>query len=364
MQITSKFRGFIRWIVAGILYYTGVLQVYQNREWPEGKKNAICLCYHRVLDEKGDNCDYSQDGMVCSKAFFKAQIEYVRSRFAMISLRQLFEQQESSGQGPACMVAFDDGWADNYEHAYPILRKYDTPATMFLTTDFIDGGKPFWHTRLIYLLLHGDLCKLNLKQLDRNAYPDPVVRCLADLRNLGRPLHIQDVDDIIETLKAYGQTHIERIVADLAQRLSLSFSQLLRKRFSLTWDQVLEMSGHKIEYGSHGVTHRILTTLSPEEIDKEALESKRLLEERLGSKVLFFVCPNGDTSPQIQIRLQSAGYRCIFPFADGQVNGAGHRLRRISMHDGMCSSPLGRFSKSLFAFELSGFKSVLLGKGD
>ena len=300
---------------------------------------------------------------MCSMQSFRAQMEYLRRRFSIISLKRFFETQEISMR-PTFMVTFDDGWADNYDYAYPILKRYGIPATIFLTTDFVQEGKPFWHTRLIYLLLQSDLIKLEPEKLDRQLFPDAVIKSLERLKGLGREIRIEEVDEVIGDLKAYDEEHIERMISDLAKRLELSFETLSERRLALTWDQVREMAAHQMEYGSHGVTHRILTTLSPEEVDMEARQSKKIIEERLKSPVLFIVCPNGDTNEMVDRRLRQAGYRYIFPFFDGMANDSTRKLKRINIHDGLCSNPFGRFSKSLFAFELCGLKAALLGRAE
>ena len=72
---------------------------------------------------------------------FLAQMTYLKANFSVISLAEFLDARTSHRELPAktTMVTFDDGYMNNYEHAFPILKKLDLPATIFLTTGFVDG---------------------------------------------------------------------------------------------------------------------------------------------------------------------------------------------------------------------------------
>ena len=102
---------------------------------------ALIICYHCVKDEAFPHLRPAK------VADFENQMRYLSKKYNPISLERMAQhiQNEMSLPSKAVAVTFDDGYQDNYENAYPILKKYHIPATFFLTTSFIGTGEiPRW----------------------------------------------------------------------------------------------------------------------------------------------------------------------------------------------------------------------------
>src|SRR5215510_12205168 len=145
------------------------------RMWAE-RNAVIILTYHRVIEQWDNVLEYSQPGMVVTVSTFERQLAILRQHFEVVTLDAVLANGHPSpgASRPRCVVTFDDGWRDNYDLAFPILRRHDIPATIFLTTDFIGTDRAFWHTELTYLLTRAKLSSLLSDDRAFRAYPDPV----------------------------------------------------------------------------------------------------------------------------------------------------------------------------------------------
>src|SRR4030095_13864207 len=101
--------------------------------------------YHRVLEKEEPYLDHSQPGMVVTLPTFERHLSFVERHFDIAPLSSILDV-ETGRRRPRCVITFDDGWRDNYELAFPALRKRGLPAAIFVTTDFIGGDRVFWHT--------------------------------------------------------------------------------------------------------------------------------------------------------------------------------------------------------------------------
>ncbi|MEA1948423.1 MAG: polysaccharide deacetylase family protein [Thermodesulfobacteriota bacterium] len=102
-----------------------------------GFQTVPVLAYYSFSKNKPSKISITQDD-------FKAQMKYLKENgYHVITLDQLlgfFEYQEQIPE-KSVAITFDDGWISVYDIAFPILKEYGFPATIFIYTDFIGGGK-------------------------------------------------------------------------------------------------------------------------------------------------------------------------------------------------------------------------------
>ncbi len=262
---------------------------------------------------------------------------------------KLETRNSKSPARPLCAVTFDDGWRDNYEIAFPILRKHGVSATIFLTTDFIGVDRAFWHTELMYLLLHGELVQLRRSRRDFHAYPASLRPHLIRLARLTQAPSVEDADAFIEAVKdTCDENSIDELMRDLAGVLRRRRPLLTDRRFFLDWEQVREMATAGIEIGSHGCSHRILTRITGDEAEDEMARSKGEIEQRIGRRVDHFAFPDGAANRRLFESVARAGYQSASLLASSPGGGPFGTLavRRVGMHEAVSTGGDGCFSEA------------------
>jgi peptidoglycan/xylan/chitin deacetylase (PgdA/CDA1 family) len=195
-------------------------------------------------------------------------------------------------------VTFDDGYANNFEVATPVLNRYGIPATFYVTTDCIDRNQLPWIARI----------RRAFRTTRRQSWQAPDGRRLAlmnsNLREIARvyacehcaQLAGQQQEQVIEAIE--GALDIEPATPDTCRMLS--------------WEELRRMvrSGHTV--GSHTVSHPNLAHVGSEELKTELIESRRRLEHELGVPVAHFAYPNPILTPHWTTRtvaaIRRAGY--------------------------------------------------------
>jgi peptidoglycan/xylan/chitin deacetylase (PgdA/CDA1 family) len=224
---------------------------YLARGWRLGTVRGRILTYHRVDEVVGDRLVVTPDA-------FRAQMEFLKSHeIRVVDLDTLVDSLSTPDRSAnQVAITFDDGYADNYRHAWPILREVHYPATVFVA---------------------------------------------AGLAGTDRPIPAERPGATPATL--------------------------------LTWEQLEEMSKDDISVGSHSLTHARLTRLPLEKVRKEVMESKQLLEARLGVAVNWFCYPSGAFSMDVVRLVQWAGYYGACSIRPGANTMNTHRfvLRRTEI---------------------------------
>jgi peptidoglycan/xylan/chitin deacetylase (PgdA/CDA1 family) len=265
------------------------------------------LVYHRVHDD-----DDPMFPAVPVKVFGR-QMEILKRRFRVLGLEEALDAMESGGlPRSAVVVTFDDGYRDNYLHAFPILEAMSIPATIFLATEAIGSGKALWHDRVFDAFRRTAASSVELAELG-----------LGKLSWTSNPEKRSAMRRFLRALKALdGKSRmawVERIPA-LLQVDGFSGGGGLM----LSWEEVGAMAGDLVSFGSHTRSHPILSRCSLEELRVELGGAKADIESRLGKPAFALAYPNGtrdDFDDQVKGVARDAGYRCALT----TIFGTNHR---------------------------------------
>ena len=330
----------------------GLLGIYAgSRIRSKSDAGPLVITYHRISDVP---CPF--DPLVVSSETFEKQIVFLRKHYRILSGLELVYLIQSRDRVPpqSCVITFDDGWRDNYTHAFPILRRYTVPALIFLATDFIDTNKIFWYERLKGLI---HCIAENFDQEDRSGYlkgwPQDLAIKMKKLfvSELTKRLYL--VQDFIIHLKSYPPDRINDLIHMLEE--NLGSMGLEYTRTMLSWDEVQEMAGENIIFGSHTKTHALLTTISESETVTELTDSKNVIEEKLSEQVYFLSYPNGFYNAKIASLAKELGYLAAFTCNSGE-NYPGinpFEFRRKHLREDRSMGLNGQFSELFFKISLS-----------
>jgi len=348
--------------MANLLFHLGLLSLHDLFQAKKGKTYRI-LMFHRILDKEGDSYDYSHPGIVVFKATLAKQMRFLADRYNVISFDKLVEALKIGRKLPpkTVVITFDDGWRDNYLNAYPVLKNHNLPAIIFLSTCFLENNKLFWPETLNYLIGQGKSgvqhLGLTLRELSQKV-KDPLQRRI-----------LQSLLDVyqhplkrIELMKRIDPDLREEIFCSLKRYFSRADDGIQSRRWSLTWEEAMEMAEDGITFGSHGVSHEPLPLLGKPEIMKELFDSKKIIEKRLRANVRFFAYPNGDYNTETQRLAQAAGYEAACTTGRGWSSDNLFEMERIGVHDSISTGLRGKFSGAMFACLVAGIWSLSEGE--
>jgi len=294
----------------------------------------LILMYHRILPS-AQLKPWTQAGMFVDPETFEMHIRYLKQYFQVVPLFEKFSAiqtaENSPSIRPACILTFDDGWRDFYEFAYPVLKKNQVPATVFLPTGYVGTNDSFWTDRLAWILT-------NEIPTARPEKPgNPLLERIAGIRGG----YEERLEAAIHLLKTRDDQEIEEVLAALMVRMGIGPSP--NQRVFLNWDEVREMGGSGLVYfGSHTHNHRILVHLEEEEVRKElALSMKILLREgAVDPSFIPFCYPNGDFNQRIACMVQETGYQAAVSTGTGWNFEDSSRfcLKRVAIHQDMTAS--------------------------
>ena len=315
-----------------LLFVSGAADAYRRMVL---RKKLIVLMYHRVIPRVEWDASPSSEGMRVDSAVFEKQMAYLKQHFRCLALDDLqrFVRNRNPFPQNSCLVTFDDGWKDNYVHAYPVLKRYCMPAVIFLSTGHIGTRKRFWQER-IFSALYG-IRKAVGKDPDLSArYRHiPGVMITEEISGLPEVKFRERVREQIRSLKKLPLNRIEPIVDELAACAGTRLDE--EGDPFLSWEDVMTMSRGGVDFGSHGMSHEILTNISPEEVSKDVRISKAIIEEKIQKSVYAFSYPNGDHDPAIRKCIEESGYEIAFGTNKGFAGPDDDplSLNRVNVHD-------------------------------
>ncbi len=287
------------------------------------KKNSsqgLILMYHRIAEE-----DIDPWSLRVTPQHFAEHLEILRQHTQPVSLKQL-SQAHKEGNIPdrAVAITFDDGYANNLYQAKPILEKYEIPATVFVTTDYLEQPREFWWDELERVLLQPGQLPQQLSLTiagkqhqwelgEASNYSESEAwknrDCQAWKSQPGSRLHFYYC--VWQQLQPLSPEQRQPLLAEIkawANHQS-SASRLTHRPLTIAELPQIEAGGI-IELGAHTISHPLLSEQSIAVQQQEITQSKIALEKFLDRPVHSFAYPFGAYRAETVPLVREAGFDC------------------------------------------------------
>ncbi len=309
--------------------------LYQLTYNLESSKNINILMYHGFSNQDGGEGFNTYHGKHLYIEKFRQQMAFLKQYYHVISLRHLiaFYQGEESIPKRSVVITIDDGYYSNYALAYPVLREFFMPATIFVATDFIDQKEFLWVDRVEYALANTRETQLkvniNNHQYEYTLSSDDQKR-RAD-------------SEIKSILKRFSSEKREPVIQGIENELKIKLTRQSKDAeiyTPLTWSQMSEMihSGF-VTIGSHGSSHTIATSMASDAWAEELKHSRQRIQHMTRTRGELFSYPNGgqeDFNEQTQHMVEASGFQCALTTMVGtnHLKEDCFRLKRLNIHNG------------------------------
>ena len=269
---------------------------------PGGAQGRLSiLIFHRVLEQPDPLLPGEPD-----VPRFEQLLRWVSGWFQVLPLDAAVKHLARGTLPPrAAAITFDDGYADNATNALPALKRAGLPATFFVATGYLDGGRMFNDTVI-----------------------ESVRACRKpwlDLEGIGLGRFAMDsaesrrraIDQLLPVIKYLEPARREAVVDGVRQ----AAGEPLRGDLMMRSDQVVALRRAGMQIGAHTRTHPILARIGEQAAAEEISGSKRDLEALLDEPVSLFAYPNGkpgtDYGPSHAALVRAAGFDAAVSTAPG-----------------------------------------------
>lgn len=236
------------------------------------------LMYHGVV---ADDCIVAEDDWLqVRESDFREQMGFLSEHYEVLPLERAWESRPGTSSKPRAVITFDDGYANNYHVAYPILREFGLPATIFLVTGAIGSRNLFWYDRL--------------KTALKNLLPVWKIRNIQE--DFKARIHPHAVNTAVDTLLREKIGRVEPTEEAIATYRPLDFPEV----------EEMGRSG-AIRFGSHTHRHEILTKMTRAEVEETLARSLEVLRGLPGASN-YFCYPNGNHGPGHDEILRQFGF--------------------------------------------------------
>ncbi len=227
---------------------------------------------------------------------FEKIIKYLSSNYSIVPLSELFaiHKEKKKVNQKTIALTFDDGYLNNFEIAFPVLKKYNTPATFYIIgKGLTDNSFIVWPDAI-------DLVKKFNKtdiEVDGHTFKSPTY-------------YSENINsEVINYLKTTGKE---------AENLTLKFFNGPAKNSVKTQSELLKLVDKEtlrkfaneplLEFGSHTHTHFCLEYLEKQTLKEELLQSKKIIENITEKKVISLAFPDGSYNMETLSVAKECGY--------------------------------------------------------
>ncbi len=270
-------------LLAAVLFNSKLVNLFKRLPM---RNKLIVLNYHRIRPHGPQFRTAFDDGVYSvDEDEFARQIKWLKHNTLILSEKDLIGYHGKSGffppstPTPCVVITFDDGYKDNYTIALPILKYFEAPAILFITTQMINTRQLSWWDIIAYLIKHSK---------------KPFI--IFDDQTFFLPNQKQNAITFFQQrMKQEKYEQTKYLLSELSEVCDVVLPDpALQSQEILTWEEIREMAQHKVAIGSHTHTHRVLSTISLSSQKEEMILSKLIIEENIGRSVLSISYPVGE----------------------------------------------------------------------
>jgi len=271
------------------------------------RPSLIVLNYHRIGTP--DNTQYDPGVFSATPEQFERQVHYLKQHFEIVTLDEAVDMVRGKTRfRSSVLLTFDDGYLDNYQLAFPILRSAGVQATFFLPTAFIGTGRLPWWDLIAYIVRNRRRSIVRLTYPQANEFD-------------GDKLESQEL--IARVLRVYKHRDMkdhQRFIDDLLEGSGSELPAEDGEVCFMDWRQAREMQKGGMAFGSHTHNHEVLNKLPPEQQYEELARSREVLEQELQLPITTLAYPVGGKaafSEETQKAAERSGYLAAFSHYGG-----------------------------------------------
>jgi peptidoglycan/xylan/chitin deacetylase (PgdA/CDA1 family) len=270
-------------------------------------RGVVVLNYHRVGNRAGQPWDRTLWN--ADADFFAGQLKTIARHADVVTPEQVVALARENRRGRHVLLTFDDGYRDNYDIAFPLLRENGLTATFFPVAGFLDeGGAPWWD-ELAWMVRHATRETIELGD-DR----------LPGTLPLG-PDQDETIAALVALYKTLAGDQTDLFIEEVAEKTGAGRCCVADSaELWMSWDMVRELRAGGMSVGGHTMSHPILARLPIDSQEREIAGCADRLEQELGSPMRWFAYPVGarDTfTVDTQQLVREAGVELAFSFFGG-----------------------------------------------
>lgn len=348
------------------LYASGALGAYHRLR---NADSLTVVMFHRTLGRDDPRWALCDPDYTLEDRLFAQSLDFFARHYRVVSLADVVAAQRGERRLPprALLISFDDGWADNVDHALPALRRAGLPAVMFVAADAVGAGQPFFQERLISAWRRGALSLPALARDVAEAAGGEAVSAEAALAAQSGP-------------RTGVPGALRRLIAALEIMPNPARDMLLSRhaeamddgvRHMIDVEELAQLRAGAIEIGLHGKSHVAMTRA--EDLDAELGGAMAALRAQLGPRAAdaahaphggtvddAVVCrtlsfPHGAFDAAIAERARQAGYALLFtsvPVLNAVGDAPSWLLGRTGYETDTVADAQGRFRPEQLAWYL------------
>ena len=261
--------------------------------------------------------------------FLRTMLAHLHSRdIEIVSIDELHERltMRSFSRRFACFT-FDDGYRDNRDHALPVMREFNAPFTVFVTSDFAEGNGHLWWIALERVIARTDTLEVTIGG-------SPVRLDTTTLANKNAAF-----ERLHDWLRGLPEFELEREIEALCTRYAIDQAAICTD-LCMSWSELKEFAADPlVTIGAHSITHCNLAKQGEEAAMFEMGESRARIARAVGRDVVHLAYPYGDriaAGAREFALARTAGYKTAVTTRPGMIFAESSRhltaLPRVSLN--------------------------------